>query len=381
MRFRSKLPLLAMLVLFMMTFTGSGVSADNNSQISDLEDEISDNEAKYEEIQNQLEELESSKDDLEAYITKMSKTYDTIEGVIADLDEQISAKNSEIDVANASILELENELAKQYEDMKKRIQYMYESNTMSYADVVLSSGSIAEILERVEYIAEMMEYDREQMEAYEANLQTTEALKTKLETEHAELLVLKAEQNEQIDNLETLMDDARENISEHESQIAAAIEAAERIEEEIEAQRNTVEKLKEEEERRKQELANGTNNVDKIPYQQLDGDIKRMAAIVWCEARGESYEGQLAVATVVMNRVESPRFPNTIEGVISQSGQFSPYKSGKYALALSMENMQQSCIDAATEVIVNGVRTGDWLFFRMKNGIINGDFIGNHVFY
>lgn len=317
----------------------------------------------------------------------MSKTYDTIEGVIEDLDEQINAKNDEIDLANSSIAELEEQLVKQYEDMKLRIQYMYESNTLSYADVFLSSGSIAEILERVEYIAEMMDYDREQMEAYEANLEMTETLKANLEVEYAGLLALKEEQNEQIENLEVLMTNAEKNISEHETQIAEAIEAAERIEEEIEAQRNTVEKLKEEEERRKreeeerrQQLANGTAP-EKIPYQQLDGDIKRMAAIIWCEARGESYEGQLAVATVVMNRVESPRFPNTIEGVISQKGQFSPYKSGKYAIALAMEDMQQSCIDAATEVIVNGVRTGDWLFFRMKNGIINGDFIGNHVFY
>lgn len=387
MRFRSKLSLLAMLVLFIIIGTGSGVTADNNSQISDLEDEISDNEAKYEEIQNQLDELEASKDDLEAYIAKMSKTYDTIEGVIDTLDSQISTKNSEIDEANTSIANLEVELAQQYEDMKMRIQFMYESNSMSYADVFLSSGSIAEMLERTEYIAKLMNYDREQMEAYARNLKIAEELKANLESEHARLLVLKEEQAEQIENLEMLMDNAKKNISEHQTQIAEAIEAAERIEEEIEAQRNTVEKLKEEEERRKreeeekrQQQANGITP-EKIPYQQLDGDIKRMAAIIWCEARGESYEGQLAVGTVVMNRVESPRFPNTIEGVISQKGQFSPYRSGKYALALSMENMQQSCIDAATEVIVNGVRTGDWLFFRMKNGIINGYILGNHVFY
>ena len=387
MRFKSKLSLLVLLLLFMMTFTGSGVSADNNSQISDLEDEISDNEAKYEEIQNQLDELEDSKDDLEAYITKMSKTYDSIESVIEDLDKQISAKNDEIDDANADIDELEDELANQYEDMKMRIQYMYESNSMSYTDVFLSSGSIAQMLERVEYIAEMMDYDRKQMDAYEHNLFMAQKLKSNLENEHAQLLVLKGEQNEQIENLKVMMADVEKNISEHKTQIEDAIKAAERIEEEIETQRNTVEKLKEEEERRKreeeekkQQQANGTAP-QKIPYQQLDGDIKRMAAIIWCEARGESYEGQLAVGTVVMNRVESPRFPNTIEGVISQKGQFSPYRSGKYALALSMENMQKSCVDAAIEVIVNGVRTGDWLFFRMKNGIINGDFIGCHVFY
>lgn len=387
MRFRSKMPLLGVLVIFIVMLTGSGVTADNNSQISDLEDEISDNEAKYEEIQEQLDELEAAKDDLEDYVGKLGKTYDSIENVIADLDGQINAKNAEIEDAKTTIAELEVTMDEQYEYMKLRIQYIYESNDMNYGDVFLSSGSIAEMLERMEYVANMMEYDRNQLKAYQNNLRTTEQLKSNLETEQQELVALKEEQNEQIENLDILMDEAEKNIATHTTQIAEAIEAAERIEEEIEAQRNTVEKLKEEEERRKreeeerkQQLANGTAP-DKIPYQQLDGDIKRMAAIIWCEARGESYEGQLAVGTVVMNRVESPRFPNTIQDVISQSGQFSPYKSGKYTIALAMENMQQSCIDAATEVIVNGVRTGEWLFFRMKNGIINGDFIGNHVFY
>ena len=246
---------------------------------------------------------------------------------------------------------------------------------------------MAEMLERLEYVSNMMEYDRNQLAEYENNLEKSKMLKAQLENEHMELMALKGEQNEQIENLSSMMKEAEKNIASHKTQIQDAIEAAERIEEEIEAQKNTIEKLKEEEERRKreeeekkQQQANGTKP-QKIPYQQLDGDIKRMAAIIWCEARGESYEGQVAVGTVVMNRVESSRFPNTIEGVITQKGQFSPYRSGKYALALSLENMQQSCIDAAIDVIVNGVRTGDWLFFRMKNGIIKGDYIGCHVFY
>ena len=68
MRFRSKISMLAFLVIMMMTCTGNGVSADSKSQISDLEDEISNNEAKYEEIQKQLNELEASKENLETYI-------------------------------------------------------------------------------------------------------------------------------------------------------------------------------------------------------------------------------------------------------------------------------------------------------------------------
>lgn len=376
--------LLGILICVTCMVLPSAMKAD---EISDLEDEISDNEQKYANIQNQLEELESAKDDLQAYITKLNETYKSIELVIDDLDSQIEAKNMEIEQAGVEISVIEDELAGQYEDMKLRIQFMYESGTMDYANVFLSSGSLGEIFEQMEYISSIMEYDRQQMDKYSQNLATAERMKTDLEEQKTNLEALKSEQQIQIANLDTMMDEANANIAAHQEQIADAEAIAQAIEDEIEAQRNTVEKLKEEEERRKreeelkkQQAANGITP-EKIPYQELDGDIKRLAAIIWCEARGESYEGQLAVATVVMNRVESPRFPNTIEEVIAQNGQFTPYRSGKYAIALSMTTMQQSCIDAATEVIKNGTRLGDWLFFRMKNGIINGTFIGNHVFY
>ena len=101
---------------------------------------------------------------------KLGKTYDSIENVIADLDGQINAKNAEIEDAKTTIAELEVTMDEQYEYMKLRIQYIYESNDMNYGDVFLSSGSIAEMLERMEYVANMMEYDRNQLKAYQNNL-------------------------------------------------------------------------------------------------------------------------------------------------------------------------------------------------------------------
>lgn len=361
----------------------NGVRAD---QISDLEDEISDNEEKYDKIQDKLDDLEKSKDDLEAYIENLNEATSEIETVLDDLEGQIQEKNSQIEDANNKIVEIESTIERQYEAMKLRIKYIYESKDTSYFDVIMSSDNIGQIFEKMEYVSAITEYDERQMASYKENLLAVKNIKEELEKEKEVLDKLIADKEIQKANFENAMKEAAENVASHKEQIEDAMAKAEAIEAEIEASKNTVEKLKEEEERRKQEeerrkqeLANGTNT--KIPYQQLDGDVKRMAAIIWCEARGESYEGQVAVGTVVMNRVESPRFPNTIEEVIKQNGQFSPYKSGKYAIALSMENMQQSCIDAAIEVIENGTRLGPWLFFRMKNGIINGTFIGNHVFY
>ena len=385
MKFRLLIKYGVICALLMAVCIG-GVSGVRADQISDLEDQISENEEKYDKIQDKLDDLEKAKDDLEKYIEGLNDATSEIEAVLEDLDKQIQEKNGQIEDAKNKISQIDADIEKQYEAMKLRIKYMYESMDADYFDVIMSAGSLGEIFERMEYVSAITEYDKKQMDAYKATLLEAKGIKEELEKEKADLDKLVADEETQKANLEKAMSEATENIASHKEQIEEAMAKAEAIEAEIEASKNTVEKLKEEEERRKQEeerrkqeLANGT--VNKIPYQKLDGDIKRMAAIIWCEARGESYEGQVAVGTVVMNRVESPRFPNTIEGVISQKGQFSPYKSGKYAIALAMENMQQSCIDAAIEVIEKGTRTGPWLFFRMKNGIINGTFIGCHVFY
>lgn len=387
MKLKRKKSVLFIFIMFMCMDVMVSTRADNGSEISDLEEEISENEKQYQEIQNQLDKLGNVKDDLEAYILQLNETHDSMQQMIDSLDSQITAKNAEIEEVNLQIAELDNEISRQYENMKLRIQYMYESTNVSYVDAFLSSKSMGEMLERMEYISSVMEYDRNQIDKYQLNLARNESMMDELKTEKEELESLISQQQSQAAELESMMREAADNIAAHKEQIAAAEAAAQAIEDEIEAQKNTVEKLKAEEERRKREeeerkKQEAAGNVpEKIPYQELDGDIKRMAAIIWCEARGESYEGQVAVGTVVMNRVESPRFPNTIEEVIAQKGQFSPYSSGKYAIALSLTEMQQSCIDAAIEVIRDGKRLGPWLYFRMKNGIINGTFIGNHVFY
>ncbi|MCR5624510.1 MAG: cell wall hydrolase [Lachnospiraceae bacterium] len=87
-------------------------------------------------------------------------------------------------------------------------------------------------------------------------------------------------------------------------------------------------------------------------------DLKLLSSIIYCEAGCEGYQGQLAVGMVVMNRVNSSLFPNTIKGVIYQSGQFTPAGSGVLSRRLSSyesgkdsEPMLQSCVKAAKAVL------------------------------
>lgn len=105
-----------------------------------------------------------------------------------------------------------------------------------------------------------------------------------------------------------------------------------------------------------------------------------LAALIHCEAGGEPYEGQLAVGAVVMNRVRSGAYPNSIHGVIYASGQFTPALNGKLNARYESGRIYESCIKAAQEALSGVSNVGDLTHFRRNNGR-EGLVIGNHVFY
>ena len=109
-------------------------------------------------------------------------------------------------------------------------------------------------------------------------------------------------------------------------------------------------------------------------------DAQLLAALIQCEAGGESYEGQLAVGAVVINRVRSGSYPSTISGVIYASGQFGPAGTGKVASLLSSGTIKNSCLQAANEAINGITNVGNATHFR-RAGNREGIVIGNHVFW
>ena len=112
-------------------------------------------------------------------------------------------------------------------------------------------------------------------------------------------------------------------------------------------------------------------------------ELLLLSKLVTGEARGESYEGQVAVAAVVINRVKDPRFPNTIKDVIYQKNAFSVVKDGSI-------NMQpaESAYTAAQDALYGNDPTNNAIYFwnpdiatcnwiKTLNPYMR---IGNHVF-
>ncbi len=126
-----------------------------------------------------------------------------------------------------------------------------------------------------------------------------------------------------------------------------------------------------------QASSSSTVSVDGGVSSSVD-DVTLLAALIYCEAGGESYEGQLAVGAVVVNRVQSGAYPNSISGVIYQSGQFTPASSGKLARALA-NGSGNRCMKAAQEALSGVDNTGGALGFHAGKG--SGTVIGNQTFY
>lgn len=110
-------------------------------------------------------------------------------------------------------------------------------------------------------------------------------------------------------------------------------------------------------------------------------EVQLLGALIQMESGNQPYEGQLAVGAVVMNRVRSSRYPNTIADVIYAPGQF-PYASTKVHEVMA-RGVKASCLQAAQEAI-NGVsNVGSFTRFKSARSSVNGAsiVIGGHVFY
>ncbi len=120
-----------------------------------------------------------------------------------------------------------------------------------------------------------------------------------------------------------------------------------------------------------------TQNRGKVPANA--DEQKLLAALIYCEAGNQAYEGKVAVGAVVMNRVKSPAYPNTIYSVIYASGQFTPAMSGKVAAAYN-KGVPDICMQAAAAAIAGETTVGGATHFRRNDGR-EGYVLGAHVFW
>ena len=87
---------------------------------------------------------------------------------------------------------------------------------------------------------------------------------------------------------------------------------------------------------------------------EFERQKRLLAALIFCEAGNQPYKGQVAVGAVVMNRIASSKYPNTIDAVIYQKGQFGPAGTGKLNRVLNSGSYTATSLQAAEDAL-NGV--------------------------
>lgn len=154
----------------------------------------------------------------------------------------------------------------------------------------------------------------------------------------------------------------------------------EKKEAEEKAQRELEEAQKKEAERIAAEQAEAQRKAEEeaAVAQLQEADKELLASIIFCEAGNQPYEGQVAVGAVIMNRVKSAVYPNSISEVVYQSGQFGPAMTGWLDSVRYSAGYTPSAMQAAIDALSGSNPIGDCLYFD-QGGM--GYQLGDHYFH
>lgn len=372
------------LLIFCTLFVTTAYAKTTQDSIDDANEQIQDLKEQKEDAEDAVDDISDRKEGLEANLGGLNGQLADIVASMNDLEQQISDKEAEIKTAQEELAAAEQQSREQYEDMKLRIQFMYENSDRNIWEMLLESESISDFLNRTEYISNINEYDRDKLTEFQQLQEEIADREESLQGDMTELFAMQDDMKEKQANVNSLIDSTKSSLAQTNQDLADAQSSVADLEAQINQmieyeQQLEIQKAKEDAARLAAIQAQEQEDTSTVVYVPADSDAYLLGAIIECEAGGESYEGKLAVGSVILNRVKSSYFPNTISGVIYQSGQFSPVASGRLAYRLEA-GVSQSCLQAAQEVL-NGNVTLNCLYFRRNNGIIQGTVIGNHVFY
>lgn len=245
--------LLAVLVLF-------SDAAVSSASISSIKNQKAQTEKELKNIESKIQNLESEKSALSSEVNSLNdELTDTLLN-IEILEGDLEAKEAEIEEAQLAYEEAKETEERQYESMKLRIQYLYESGDGNYIELLLTSKSVADLVNKVDYVSELQEYDRRLLEEYKEAKQEVIELRANLEQEKAELMELEEQMKEEKANLEALIGQKRSEIADFESQLSTAKAKASEYQKKIAQQNAEIKRLQKEAEKAAAEAAKKKNN-------------------------------------------------------------------------------------------------------------------------
>ena len=378
-----RISVLMVLVLLVCAVPVPSHATSTREQLEQAEKDRERLEQEKEDNEDNLNGLKGERKSLQGELSNLNSNLEQISNNLEELEQKITDKEEEIEVTTALLGDAIMQADGQYESMKVRIQFLYEQGNSTYLDILLNAGSFADMLNAAEYIEELTRYDRDKLEEYKEIRDSIQKLQEQQLAEKEELDGLKVAAEAEKSRVSGLVSQTRNSISVYSGQIEEAEAAALQYEADLKAKEADIKTLKKKlaEEMRLSKLAANSTKRDISEITFAEGDRYLLANLIYCEAGGEPYEGKLAVGAVVINRVLSSVFPDTVVGVIYANRQFSPVASGRLALALAENRATEECYRAADEAMAGVTNVGGCVFFRTPIEGLEGISIGGHIFY
>lgn len=311
--------------------------------------------------------------ELEGKTSKLKSDLNSLNGELEELSKELDDVSSQIESMAAEVEQTKLQLAAaklneeaQYVAMKDRIKFIYEGGNLSLLTVLFSSKNMSDFLNGAEYVAAINEYDRNMLDELHAVCDDVEEKQLNLEEKQEGLSLLAEELVEKKDALTSKISSTSGQLSDYSAQLehARAAEEAAAV-----AKNNEISgslSSSADNSANNNNNVNNNNNANTNNTNSTGGtvntgtstpantsDVALLAAVLECEA-GASYDGMLAVGTIVMNRVGSPSFPNTIPDVIYQKNQF--YAPGNEVLNGVLARGPSASACAAAQAVIGGAR-------------------------
>ena len=155
-------------------------------EINDLKNSISN-------VQGEINELKAEKNSIQSYINQLDNKIGVLSEEIHNFEEKIEGKKTDIEETKQELEDTRIACEKQYDSMKKRIQFIYENPSQSLVELILTSGDFVDFINRADHVTSMSNYDRQMMNKLLKTQEEIELKEKTLEAELEELEMMQAE--------------------------------------------------------------------------------------------------------------------------------------------------------------------------------------------
>lgn len=206
--------------------------------------------------ESKINNLEDQKQTLSAEIDQLDSDLVNIMVEIEILDGELSDKEAQIEQTKADLAVAEENKQKQYEAMKKRIQYLYEKGgDDAWAQMLFQASDFTSLLNQAEYVQQMYDSDRNSLEEFKETVQQVKDLGDQLDSEKAELEEMNQEYQNRQASMQTQLEEKKATSRDYDAQIAQAQNQAAQYTELIRQQNAEIQKIEEEEKKAAEEAA------------------------------------------------------------------------------------------------------------------------------